>query len=147
MPSKDRKARAKSAVYDELTPAEIRDALERRKAQAEEYGTWVATMDITVPFGAALAYTTGSPVPVSNVERWDYDSPTNYMGAVCVVRQDSAEGKALVNPDSTTARVAAVAEGLGALANVPQEVLDQVSTGADAPATTSPVGPTTGQER
>lgn len=110
------KQRAPSAAYDELTPQEIKDALARREAQRVEYGTWVASMDITVPFQSQLAYSKGSPVPVSNVERWDYDLETNYMGAVCVVRQDSAEGKALLDPNSTSARVAAVADGTGSAA-------------------------------
>lgn len=134
--------RAKSAAYDELTPAEIRDALLRRQAQAVEYGTWVASMDITVPFQASLAYTAGSPVPIANVERWDYDKPTNYMGAVCVVLQDSAEGKALLDPNSTSARVANVMDGMGAGSNIhPDIVATETDTPPQIPA------PSTGQER
>jgi hypothetical protein len=143
---KAEKARARSAVYDELTPAEIRDALKRRTEQLVEYGTWVASMDITVPFGASLAYTTGSPVPVSNVERWDYDKPTNYMGAVCVVLQDTAEGKALMDPNSTTARVAAVQESLGALNTIPTDVAATVDTSPDRAPSQTPAA-STGLER
>lgn len=117
------KERAKSAAYDELTPPEIREALLRREAQRVEYGTYVASMDITVPFQASMAYTAGSPVPVSNVERWDYDKETNYMGAVCVVFQDSDEGKALLDPNSTSARVAAVMDGMGSASNIHPDVV------------------------
>ena len=140
------KARAKSAVYDELTPAEIKEALERRQAQAVEYGTWVANQDITVPFGTVLAYTKGSPVPVSNVERWDLDMETNYMGSVCVVKQDSEEGKALLDPTSTSARVAAVSESLGQLNNVHPDLLANVDTSAPTGPTTTPAA-RTGQEK
>ena len=135
--------RARSAVYDELTPQEVRDALARREEQKVEYGTWVASMDITVPFQSQLAYTAGSPVPVSNVERWDYDTPDNYMGAVCVVRQDSEEGKALLNPGSTTARVAAVAEGLGMSGMVSPGVLGNVDTSTEQEALQAPAAETT----
>lgn len=42
-----------------------------RAAQQVEYGTWVATEQIT--HLGALAYHEGDPVPVSNVERYGYD--------------------------------------------------------------------------
>jgi len=47
----------------------------RRKEQLKEYGTWVATGDITV--GNALAFTAGHPVPAGHVERfgWDKENP------------------------------------------------------------------------
>lgn len=48
-----------------------RAALERRQAQLEEYGQWVAKAPIM--FGNALAYDTGHPVPASNVESYGYD--------------------------------------------------------------------------
>lgn len=123
-----KKQRARSAVYDELTPEAIKGALARRQAQAEEYGKWVASMDIPVPFGAVLAYTQGSPVPISNVERWDYDQDVNYVGQVCVVLQDSDEGRALIDPNSTSARVVAVQESLGMLNSVHPDLLASVDT-------------------
>lgn len=107
--------RERSAAYAELTPEEVRIALERREAQKIEYGTWVADRDITVPFQPQLAYRKGDPVPVSNVERWDYDMEDNYMGAVCVVPQDSDEGRALINPNNT-ATIALGLDGIGAQA-------------------------------
>jgi hypothetical protein len=110
-----KKQRARSSVYDELTPEAIKGALSRRQAQAEEYGKWVASMDIPVPFGTVLAYTQGSPVPSSNVERWDYDQEVNYVGQVCVVLQDSDEGRALL-------------ESLGMLNNVHPDLLANVDT-------------------
>src|SRR5262245_16766144 len=45
---------------------------EYRKAQEEEYGTWVAATDIFA--GTALAYIEGDAVPKSNVERFKYDT-------------------------------------------------------------------------
>ena len=44
--------------------------VDRIKAQAAEYGAYVAADDIMV--GGALAYRAGDPVPVSNVERHKY---------------------------------------------------------------------------
>lgn len=45
--------------------------LEQQKAQAEEWGTWVATQDIY--FGGALAVKEGDSVPKANVEVYQYD--------------------------------------------------------------------------
>jgi hypothetical protein len=53
------------------TPAPDAAARDLMAAQAEEYGTYVATQDIHV--GLALAYRAGDPVPVSNVKIHGYD--------------------------------------------------------------------------
>ena len=42
------------------------------EAQRKEYSTYVANRPIATPDGA-LAYNTGDPVPVSNVEAHGYD--------------------------------------------------------------------------
>ena len=93
--------RERSAAYAELMPEQVREALQRRADQAVEYGTYVATMDIPVPFGTVLAYTKGSPVPVSNVERWDYDMEENYVGEVCVAEVGTPEYDEHFNPNTT----------------------------------------------
>jgi hypothetical protein len=59
-----------------------------RAAQAKEYGTYVASSDIYV--GNALAYRTGDPVPVGNVERHGYDKD----GLVTKVKTSSTSTKA-----------------------------------------------------
>lgn len=41
------------------------------KAVAAEWNVWTATTDI--PFGNALAYRAGDPVPASNVAAYGYD--------------------------------------------------------------------------
>jgi hypothetical protein len=41
-------------------------------AQQKEYGQWVAAQQIFTPHGA-LAYNPGDAVPISNVERHQYD--------------------------------------------------------------------------
>lgn len=43
----------------------------RAKAEAAEYATFRATADI--PFGGVIAYRKGQAVPVSNVEKYQYD--------------------------------------------------------------------------
>lgn len=67
------------------------DWQERRDAQIAEYGTWVATQPIYV--GNALAYDTGHPVPVSNVQRHGYDADG------LVAKRTSKEGKAALGQD------------------------------------------------
>lgn len=47
------------------------DAIAWRASQIEEYGSWVAAVDIY--HGNALAYVAGDPVPASNVKQYDYD--------------------------------------------------------------------------
>ena len=118
--------RERSSAYAELTPAEIKEALERRAAQQVEYGTWDARQDIPVPFGTQLAYAKGDPVPVSNVKRWDYDLDENYCGAVVVVGQDTEEGKALINPNNT-ATIALGLDGIGAQ-HLPASMTDAATT-------------------
>jgi hypothetical protein len=53
-----------------LAPATPQTVEERRKAQAEEYGMWVATALITTPDTGANAFAPGHPVPKSHVERF-----------------------------------------------------------------------------
>lgn len=69
---------------------------ERRKARAVEYGTWVATQDITV--GGALAYRAGDPVPASNVETHGYDKD----GLVAKTSTKAGQRAAAGQPANTT---------------------------------------------
>lgn len=138
---KSGKKRARSSAYDELMPADLKAALERRAAQQEEYGTWVASMDITVPFQSSLAYTKGSPVPKANVERWDYDMPENYMGQVCVVERGTKEYDELFDPN-TTATIALSMDSVGA-STVHPELVTKV---ADAMQTQTSAIPASGVE-
>jgi hypothetical protein len=61
---------------------------EYRKAQAEEYGTWIAAEPINA--GTALAYNAGDPVPASNVDRLGYADDGR------VVKRSSAAGRKLL---------------------------------------------------
>lgn len=56
-----------------MTQPTVPDAAARDfiATQTKEYSTYIATQDIYV--GVALAYKTGDPVPVSNVEAHGYD--------------------------------------------------------------------------
>jgi hypothetical protein len=62
-------------------------------AQTKEYSTWVATQDIHV--GNALAYRTGDPVPISNVEKHGYDK----QGVVA--KTSSKAGKAATGEEAS----------------------------------------------
>jgi hypothetical protein len=53
------------------TPAPDAAARDLIAEQQKEYGTYVAKQDIYV--GVALAYRSGDPVPVSNVQAHGYD--------------------------------------------------------------------------
>ena len=150
MPKSGKAKRARSSAYDELMPADLKAALERRAAQRVEYGTWVASMDITVPFQSMLAYTKGSPVPTANVERWDYDMPENYMGQVCVVEVGTKEYNELFDPNNT-ATIAINMDSLGGSAVHPElvaKVADAMQTTPDAVAASGveTSGPTAGKD-
>lgn len=53
------------------------DVEERRKARAEEYGTWECG-PTPIEFGGARAFNEGEPVPKSTVEKFGLDT----LGAV-----------------------------------------------------------------
>lgn len=46
---------------------------DRRMAQREAYGQWVADSDIYWPGTAILVFTQGMPVPVEHVEKWELE--------------------------------------------------------------------------
>lgn len=72
------------------------------KAQAEEYGSFVAVTNI--PHDGVLAYAAGHPVPKSNVEKYKYDE----QGLVKKVAKANA---AAVQPAEVVAAVDSVKKG------------------------------------
>jgi hypothetical protein len=73
-------------------------AQERTAAEAGEYTTWRAVAPI--PFGNAIAFMPGQPVPVSHVEQYKYDE----QGLVERVRgEDKQQAAAAVPGTSVTA--------------------------------------------
>lgn len=46
---------------------------ERRQAQMEAYGQWVATSPIYVPGSGILAFNVGAQVPIEHVEKWNLE--------------------------------------------------------------------------
>lgn len=59
-----------AALFED--PVEAARYADHQQAQIEEYGTWVAAMDITVGNGA-LAFAAGHPVPKSTVDAQGWD--------------------------------------------------------------------------
>jgi len=74
-----------------------RAALERRAEQLEEYGQFEAVTPIY--HGTAMAYDTGHPVPVSNVELYGYEKNG-------LVRRVASKSKARSGAQETTAEEA-----------------------------------------
>lgn len=71
---------------------------QEHQAHVKEWNTFVATQDIQ--FGGALAYRSGDPVPVANVETYHYDE----LGWVARVGTKAAES-ATPTPSTTTSEV------------------------------------------
>lgn len=106
---------------------------ERLEAQAEEYGTYVAKGPIYV--GTALAYPTGGPVPVSNVERHKYAE----MGLVVKVgTKEHAE--LFPSPDADTTPTADETQAAAAAASAEAA---STTTTSGAGTTTTAAGTTT----
>lgn len=68
--------------------AEPKSAEDFAAAQESEYGTYVAVRDIN--HGGARAYSAGSPVPVSNVKRHDYEAQGLVAKTSSKAAQDAA---------------------------------------------------------
>lgn len=79
------------------------EALKARQELLKDWTQFVAADDIM--HGGVLAYAKGSPVPASNVKRWQYDK------AKLVVKRDSAEGKRLLEEAVPRTPATAVAPG------------------------------------
>lgn len=69
---------------------------EQHASVVKEWNTWVATQDIY--FGGALAYRTGDPVPVANVEKYHYDE----LDMVAGRETKAAESAVAATAPSTT---------------------------------------------
>lgn len=54
--------------------ATLRTFVERRRAQAEAYGQFVALGDIYEPFTQDKAFTAGMQVPIEHIEKWDLEA-------------------------------------------------------------------------
>lgn len=52
----------------------VRTFLDRRAAQREAYGQFVAEEDIFHPMGNSLVFTQGMQVPLEHVEMWDLEA-------------------------------------------------------------------------
>jgi hypothetical protein len=66
----------------------------RADQEAAEYATWVAVADI--PYGDAIAFRPGHPVPVSHVEQYKYDD----QGLVRRVRGEDRQQAAAAVPST-----------------------------------------------
>lgn len=90
-------------------------AAQRRTAQAEEYGQFVAAQDIQ--HDGALAYLKGQQVPVSNVRRLGYF----VNGLVVTAEQAAAEQAAAASEqDAAEAELAAAHDAAMAAATKPE---------------------------
>lgn len=59
--------------HAEANPEAARSFMQRRAAQREAYGQFVAEEDIYDPDGNALVFTAGMQVPVEHVEKWELE--------------------------------------------------------------------------
>jgi len=85
--------KAQDAAW-EAAQAGAADWEARRRAQAEEYGTWVATGPITI--GGALAFAEGHAVPNAHIEKYGLDRRVNENGQALIVKRDTKAGKDLL---------------------------------------------------
>jgi hypothetical protein len=60
--------------HQERDPDAVRTFMDRRAAQHEAWGQFVADEDIFDPMGNALVFTAGMQVPVEHVEKWDLEA-------------------------------------------------------------------------
>jgi hypothetical protein len=60
--------------YAESNPDVVKTFLDRRAAQREAYGQFVAEEDIYDPMGNSKVFTTGMQVPLEHVEMWDLEA-------------------------------------------------------------------------
>ncbi len=58
------------APHNEPSPEARQTFMERRMAQREAYGQFVATVDIYDPAGDIVVFTAGQAVPIEHVENW-----------------------------------------------------------------------------
>jgi hypothetical protein len=87
--------------YAESNPDVVKTFVERRAAQREAYGQYVAEEDIFDPMGNSLVFTTGMQVPVEHVEMWDLEA----LGKV----------RRVASPDEARRSFRPAAVGAGAL--------------------------------
>ena len=60
--------------HAEGDPDAVKTFLDRRAAQREAYGQFIAEEDIFHPMGNSLVFTKGMQVPVEHVEMWDLEA-------------------------------------------------------------------------
>jgi hypothetical protein len=87
--------------------------MERRAAQREAYGQFIAESDIYDPMGNSLVFTAGMQVPTEHVEKWDLEA-TGHVRRVATAEE---------------ARKAFAVPGIGAGSLIP--------AGSDTPPATS----------
>jgi hypothetical protein len=109
MPHDDRSG-GEAAVSQPIEIITDPDVLARRKARAEEYGTWECGPN-PIEFGGARAFNEGEPVPKSTVERLQLDNlgvvvPT---GTFAKKSADNAEALAKAQDEALTEAVKAQA--------------------------------------
>lgn len=89
------------------TPDAGAEVQEYLKAQAEEYGRFVAAQDITHDGG--LAYAAGQPVPVSNVVRYGY-----LANGLVITAEQAAKDREAATAKAEEERAAAERDALAA---------------------------------
>lgn len=94
--------------FGETDPVVRQTFADRRAAQREAYGQFVATQEIYDPDGTILAFAPDHPVPVEHVEKWDLER-TGHVVRVATAdearagRRTEKKPTALGQPDAAAA--------------------------------------------